>query len=75
MSISRKALDDSLVLRSYISENGPSAAQRLALYILHQVEAVFSDNPWPRCWDTGDGRPKLDGQFFYFGCGMMRRIR
>jgi toxin ParE1/3/4 len=32
-------------LHSYISETDPSAAQRMALYILYQVEAVLPDNP------------------------------
>lgn len=42
---SRKAIDDLARLRSYISENDLSAAQRVALYIVHQVEAVLPDNP------------------------------
>ncbi len=42
---SRKAIDDLARLRSYISENDASTAQRGALYILHQVEAVSPDNP------------------------------
>jgi toxin ParE1/3/4 len=42
---SREAIDDLARLRSYISENDPSAAQRVALYILHQVEVVLPDNP------------------------------
>jgi plasmid stabilization system protein ParE len=59
---SREAIDDLARLRSYISENDPSAAQRVARYILHQVEAVLPDNPewphWPRCRDAGAGHPK-----------------
>jgi toxin ParE1/3/4 len=39
------AIDDLPHLRSYISESDPSAAQRVTLYILHQVEAVLPDNP------------------------------
>ncbi len=42
---SREAIDDLSRLRSYISENDASAAQRVALYILHQVETVLPDNP------------------------------
>ena len=42
---SREAIDDLARLRGYISENNPSASQRVALYILHQVEAVLPDNP------------------------------
>ena len=42
---SREAIDDFARLRSYISENDASAAQRVALYILHQVELVLTDNP------------------------------
>ena len=38
---SREAIDDLARLRSYISENDSSAAQRVALYILHQVEDVL----------------------------------
>ena len=42
---SREAIDDLARLRSYISENDSSAAQRVALYILHQVEDVLPGNP------------------------------
>jgi toxin ParE1/3/4 len=42
---SREVIDDLARLRNYISENDPSSAQRVALYILHQVEAVLPDNP------------------------------
>jgi hypothetical protein len=42
---SREAIDDLARLRSYISENDASTAQRGALYILHQAEAVLPDNP------------------------------
>ena len=41
---SREAIDDLARLRSYIAENDSSAAQRVAFYILHQVDAVLPDN-------------------------------
>jgi hypothetical protein len=60
---SREAIDDLARLRSYISENDPSAAQRVALYISHQVEVAFAGQSrvWPhgpRGWHTRAGRPK-----------------
>ena len=42
---SREAIDDLARLRSYISENDPSAAQRVALYILQvaNIEQLAHD--------------------------------
>jgi toxin ParE1/3/4 len=42
---SSEAIDDLVSLRSYISESDPTAAQRVALHILHHVEIVLAENP------------------------------
>ena len=47
---SSEAIDDLVALRAHISEDDPAAAQRVALHIIRNVEALLSDNP-------GMGRP------------------
>jgi toxin ParE1/3/4 len=42
---SAQAIDDLARLRRFISENDPSAAQRVVFYILHQIETVLRENP------------------------------
>lgn len=42
---SPEAIDDLVSLRTYISEDDPAAARRVALHIIHNVEALLSENP------------------------------
>jgi toxin ParE1/3/4 len=42
---SPRAIDDLAALRDYISEDNPTAAERLALRIIHNVEDLLSGNP------------------------------
>jgi toxin ParE1/3/4 len=42
---SPEAIDDLVSLRAYISRDDPGAAQRVALHIIHDVEALLSENP------------------------------
>lgn len=45
ISWSPEAIEDLAGLCSYISEHDPSAAQRVALLILHQIETMLFENP------------------------------
>lgn len=42
---SPEAIDDLISIRAYISEDDPGAAERVALHVVHNVEALLSDNP------------------------------
>jgi len=42
---SPEAIDDLASLRAYISQDDPAAAQRVALHVIHNVEALLSENP------------------------------
>lgn len=42
---SAQALDDLVSLRAYIGEDDATAAQRVTLRILHNVETLLSQNP------------------------------
>ncbi len=42
---SPEAIDDLAVLRAYIEEDDPAAARRVALHIIHNVEALLRNNP------------------------------
>ena len=42
---SPEAIDDLVSVRAYISEDDPAAAQRIALHIIHNVEALLAENP------------------------------
>jgi toxin ParE1/3/4 len=39
------AIQDLILLRAYIAEDSPAAAQRIVLRILHDVENLLPDNP------------------------------
>jgi toxin ParE1/3/4 len=47
---SPEAIADLAALRAYIAQDDPAAAQRIALHILHNVEALLPNHP-------GMGRP------------------
>ena len=42
---SPEAIDDLASLRAFIAGNNPSAAQRVVLHILHNVEVLLSKHP------------------------------
>ena len=42
---SPEAIDDLVALRSYIEQDDPAAAQRVALHIIHDVETLLTSNP------------------------------
>jgi toxin ParE1/3/4 len=42
---SPEALDDLAALRAYIEKDNPSAAQRIALHIIHNVEILLPASP------------------------------
>ncbi len=42
---SPEAIDDLAALRAYIEQDDPAAARRLALHIIHNVEALLPKNP------------------------------
>ena len=42
---SPEAIADLIALRAYIAEENPSAARRIALHIIHNVEELLSANP------------------------------
>jgi toxin ParE1/3/4 len=42
---SPEAIGDLASLRAYISESDPAAAQRVALHIIHNVEALLAEKP------------------------------
>lgn len=42
---SKEAIFDLVELRAYISENSPDAARRVAIAVLHAVEAHLHENP------------------------------
>ncbi len=42
---SPEAIQDLILLRAYIAEDSPAAAQRIALRIVHEVEHLLPDNP------------------------------
>jgi toxin ParE1/3/4 len=42
---SPEAIDDLAALRTYIEQDDPAAAQRVALHIVHNVETLLAANP------------------------------
>ena len=42
---SPEAIEDLASLRAYIEQDDPAAAQRVALHIVHNVEALLAKNP------------------------------
>ncbi|HUO94333.1 MAG TPA: type II toxin-antitoxin system RelE/ParE family toxin [Rhizomicrobium sp.] len=42
---SPEALDDLVSLRTYIEQDDPAAARRVALHVVRNVETLLSDNP------------------------------
>jgi toxin ParE1/3/4 len=42
---SPQAINDLAVLRAYIAEDDPAAAQRVALHIIRSIEQLLSGNP------------------------------
>ena len=42
---SQRAADDLASLRTFIAEDDPAAAQRVALHIIHSVEDLLSSQP------------------------------
>ena len=42
---SPEAIDDLALLRAYIAQDDPAAAQRIALHILQNVQQLLSHNP------------------------------
>ncbi|MGQ0682757.1 type II toxin-antitoxin system RelE/ParE family toxin [Bradyrhizobium sp.] len=42
---SPEAIDDLVALRAYIEQDNPAAAQRVALHIVHNIEALLANSP------------------------------
>lgn len=42
---SPEAVDDLVALRAYVEQDNPAAAQRIALHIIRNVEALLPDHP------------------------------
>ena len=42
---SPEAIDDLAALRTYIEQDDPAAAQRVALHIVHNIETLLAGNP------------------------------
>jgi toxin ParE1/3/4 len=42
---SPEAIEDLAALRAYIEQDDPRAAWRVSLHILHNIEALLSENP------------------------------